>query len=90
MMHACIECIINERHSTRGGGTRVSAACASIPHYALARPMTREGWNESKGDKRVYIDASKGDGEPTNMAIIQKCEGERTEERKRVVKSVAS
>lgn len=52
--------------------------------------MTREGWNESKGDKRVYIDACKGDGEPTNMAIIQKREGERTEERKRVVKSVAS
>jgi len=38
MMHwACIECTINERHSTRGGGTRVSAACASISLRACAR-----------------------------------------------------
>lgn len=38
MMHrACIECIINERHSTRDRGTRVSAACASISLRACAR-----------------------------------------------------
>ena len=71
MYRACIECIINERHSTRGGGTRVSAACASTSLRACARYDARGlELGTSKRDKRVYTNANKGDGEPTNMAII--------------------
>lgn len=55
---------------------------ARVSRYAPARAMTREGWNE----RGRQTDASKGDGEPTNMAILQKCEGERTEEGERVVR----
>lgn len=65
----------------------MSAACANTSLRACARYDARGlELGTSKRDKRVYTNANKGDGEPTNMAIIQKCEGERMEEGERVMR----
>lgn len=81
-----IGCAINERRSTRGDGTRVSAACVTRAR-ACARYDAREQRGTSEGDGRVYthtqtqrdaagVARARGMEEPTNMAIIHKCKRE--------------